>query len=78
MIARLEGGEFGILLPDCELPEACQVLDRIRSRTPRRQTASAGVARWDRSETVEQILERCRGALAAAKVTGRDLTVASE
>jgi diguanylate cyclase (GGDEF)-like protein len=78
MIARLDGGEFGVLLPACELAEGCQVLDRIRASTPRGQTASAGVARWDGFEAVEQLLERARGALAAAKVAGRDTTVAAE
>jgi diguanylate cyclase (GGDEF)-like protein len=78
MIARLGGGEFGVILPNCELVEACHVLDRVRSTTPRTQTASAGVARWDGSETVEQLIERCRGALSAAKVSGRDTTAAAD
>jgi diguanylate cyclase (GGDEF)-like protein len=78
MIARLGGGEFGVILPNCELIEACHVLDRVRSTTPRTQTASAGVARWDGSETVEQLIERSRGALSAAKVSGRDTTAAAD
>jgi diguanylate cyclase (GGDEF)-like protein len=78
MIARVDGGEFGILLPGCELAEACRVLDRVRATTPRGQTASAGVARWDGFESVEQLTERARGALAAAKVAGRDSTTAAE
>jgi diguanylate cyclase (GGDEF)-like protein len=77
-IARLDGGEFGILLPDCELGEACLVVDRVRGVTPREQTASAGVARWDGIESVEQVLTRSRTALAAAKVAGRDVTVAAD
>ncbi len=78
LMARLDGEGFGILLPRCGLGEACDVLDRLRSATPREQTASAGVARWDGSEPEELLLLRCRDALAAAKATGRDTTVAAE
>ena len=49
-LARLEGAELGLILPDCGLGEACEVLDRVRASTPRGQTASAGVARWDGEE----------------------------
>lgn len=78
MLSRLRGGEFGLILPNCELTEACQVVDRVRQTTPRGQTASAGVARWDGEEAVEHLLDRCRGALAGAKVAGRDTTVAAD
>jgi len=78
LMARLDGEDFSVLLPNCDLGEACEVLDRLRGRTPRDQTASAGVARWDGSEPEELLLLRCRDALAAAKATGRDMTVAAE
>src|SRR3954454_7615192 len=50
MLARLEGTEFAVVLPSCGLGEAVEVLDRVRGATPREQTASAGVARWDGEE----------------------------
>jgi diguanylate cyclase (GGDEF)-like protein len=78
MIARLEGAEFGVILPDCGLGEACDVLERVRAITPRGQTASAGVARWDGEEPADLLLARCADALAAAKSAGRDMTIAAD
>ena len=78
LLARLEGTEFGALLPGCGLGEAVEVLDRVRSATPRGQTASAGVARWDGEEPAELLVARCRDALAAAKVSGRNVTIAAD
>jgi diguanylate cyclase (GGDEF)-like protein len=77
-LARLEGTEFGILLPGCGLGEAVDVLDRVRAATPRGQTASAGVARWDGEEPAELLLVRAQDALAAAKETGRNITIAAD
>ncbi len=76
--ARLGGTEFAIMLPGCGLGEACDVLDRVRDATPRGQTASAGVARWDGEEPSELYLVRCRDALAAAKSAGRNITIAAD
>jgi diguanylate cyclase (GGDEF)-like protein len=77
-IARLDGNQFAIVLPDCGLGEAVEVLDRVRAATPRGQHASAGVARWDAEEPVEMLVDRCRGALDAAKAAGRDVTIAAD
>jgi diguanylate cyclase (GGDEF)-like protein len=77
-LARLDGTEFGVLLPGCGLGEACDVLDRVRAATPRGQTASAGVARWDGEEPAELLLARCADALAAAKEAGRNVTIAAD
>jgi diguanylate cyclase (GGDEF)-like protein len=77
-LARLEGTEFGILLPGCALGEAVDVLDRVRAATPRGQTASAGVARWDGEEPAELLLIRAQDALAAAKESGRNVTIAAD
>lgn len=76
-IARLEAGTYAVVLPGCALEEACEVLDRVRARTPREQTASAGVAAWDGGEPVEALEQRCRAALATAKVAGGDATTAA-
>jgi diguanylate cyclase (GGDEF)-like protein len=78
LLARLDGTEFGVVLPNCGLGEAVEVLDRVRGATPREQTASAGVARWDGEEPVELLLTRCQDALAAAKSAGRNLTIAAD
>jgi len=77
-LARLDGTEFAIVLPGCGLGEACDVMDRVREATPRGQTASAGVARWDGEEPAELFLARCQDALAAAKSAGRNVTIAAD
>jgi len=76
--ARVDGGEFGVILPGCMLGEAIEVLDRVRGLTPRGQTASAGVAMWNREEPAEVLAARARDALGAAKAAGRDMTIASD
>jgi diguanylate cyclase (GGDEF)-like protein len=78
LLARLDGTEFGVLLPGCGLGEAVDVLDRVRAATPRGQTASAGVARWDGEEPAELLVARSQDALAAAKEAGRNVTIAAD
>ena len=53
VLARMEGGKFAVVLPNCGLGEAVEVMDRVRAATPRGQTGSAGVARWDMEEPAE-------------------------
>src|SRR5215213_2201369 len=77
-LARLEGGSFAAILPNCGLGEAIEVLDRVRAATPRDQSASAGVARWDGEEPAELLQARSDDALTAAKQAGRDVTIAAE
>ena len=38
------------------------MLDRVRANTPRGETASAGVARWDGEEPSELLVVRCEDA----------------
>ena len=78
LLARLGGGRFALVLPGCDLSAAIDVLDRVRATTPRAQTASAGVARWDGEEPVELLVLRAEGALTAAKQSGRDATIAAD
>jgi diguanylate cyclase (GGDEF)-like protein len=78
VLARLEGGTFAAILPNCGLGEAIEVLDRVRAATPRDQRASAGVARWDGEEPSELLVARCEDALTAAKQAGRDVTLPAE
>jgi diguanylate cyclase (GGDEF)-like protein len=78
VLARIEGGMFALVLPSCGLGEAIDVLDRVRAATPRGQTASAGVGRWDGEEPAELLQARCEDALAAAKDAGRNVTIAAD
>jgi len=78
LLGRLDGGEFAALLPACPVHEAVDVLDRVRARTPRGQTASAGVAAWNGEEPAELLMARAQEALATAKAAGRDVTVAAD
>ena len=78
VLARLEGGSFAVVLPNCGLGEAIDVMDRVRAATPRDQTASAGVGRWDGEEPSELLQARCDDALAAAKQAGRNVTIAAD
>ena len=73
-LARLDGDQFGVILPNCDLDHAVEVIDRLRGVTPRQQTASAGVARWDGEEPAELLVMRCMQALSEAKDGGRDRT----
>jgi diguanylate cyclase (GGDEF)-like protein len=73
-LARVDGDEFGIILPNCDLDSAVDVVDRVRAATPRDQTASAGVALWDGEEPAELLISRCMDALGEAKAAGRDRT----
>ena len=78
VMARFEGGTFAVILPNCGLGEAIEVMDRVRAATPRDQTGSAGVARWDTEEPGELLQARCEEALTAAKQAGRNVTIAAE
>jgi diguanylate cyclase (GGDEF)-like protein/PAS domain S-box-containing protein len=74
-LARYGGEEFLVTLPDCDLETAGSIADRLRSVVPDGQTASAGVAGWDGSETLTALIARADAALYAAKAAGRDRTV---
>jgi diguanylate cyclase (GGDEF)-like protein len=78
LLARLDDTRFGLILPNCGLSEAVDVLDRVRAATPRGQTASAGTARWDGDEPAELLVARCEEALASARAGGGDLTVPAD
>ncbi|MEA2612791.1 MAG: hypothetical protein QOI52_750 [Chloroflexota bacterium] len=74
-LARYGGEEFLVILPDCDLETAGGIADRLRSVVPDGQTASAGVAGWDGSETLTALIARTDAALYVAKSAGRDRTV---
>lgn len=72
IIVRYGGEEFLVLLPGASLDQAAETVERLRAVTPDGQTCSAGLACWDFSERVEDLLERADVALYAAKDSGRD------
>lgn len=71
-IVRFGGEEFLVVLPGTELEQACEIVERLRATTQMGQTCSAGLARWDFTETIEDLLARADQALYLAKAGGRD------
>src|SRR5690348_6753398 len=71
-IVRFGGEEFLVLLPNTGPEEAAEVVERLRERTPRDQTCSAGLASWDFVESADDLLGRADAALYLAKASGRD------
>lgn len=72
VLARYGGDEFALLLPDCGIGDATNVVSRLRSSTPLAQTCSAGIAMWDGSESPAELISRADEALYDAKREGRD------
>jgi diguanylate cyclase (GGDEF)-like protein len=73
-LARYGGEEFVVILPDCNLDKASEVIDRMRAATPHGQTSSSGIACWNGSESADKLLLRSDLALYEAKAAGRDRT----
>ncbi|HET7418701.1 MAG TPA: sensor domain-containing diguanylate cyclase [Solirubrobacterales bacterium] len=71
-LVRFGGEEFLVLLPDTDPEEATEIVERLRERTPLEQTCSAGLARWDFVESIDDLLGRADQALYLAKASGRD------
>jgi diguanylate cyclase (GGDEF)-like protein/PAS domain S-box-containing protein len=74
-IVRFGGEEFLVLLPDTEIEQAAEIVERLRAATPLGQTCSAGIACWDYAESGESLLDRADVALYMAKAGGRDRVV---
>jgi diguanylate cyclase (GGDEF)-like protein len=77
VLARFGGDEFALLLPDCPLPNALRVVDRLRAATRSGLSCSAGVAEWDGRETLAELQHRADALLYEAKRAGRDRTAAA-
>ena len=75
ILARYGGEEFGVLLPNTEVEQAQEVLDRVREATPNDQTASAGVVLYDQREPIQSLIARADAALYRAKHAGRGQTI---
>jgi diguanylate cyclase (GGDEF)-like protein len=82
---RYGGEEFVIVLPECPIDEAIQVLERVRGRIADRLiiaqlpnfTVSFGIASSDQAGQFEQVVSLADEALLAAKAGGRDQIVVS-
>jgi len=77
-LVRYGGEEFLVVLPGCDPDGATRLLDVLRRATPRAQTCSIGVARWDGEESAAALLHRADQAMYRAKAAGRDRVVAAE
>ena len=75
VVARYGGEEFALLLPECELTAAVEVIERLRASVPLGERCSAGVACWDGKETPLALITRADGLLYEAKDAGRDRLV---
>jgi diguanylate cyclase (GGDEF)-like protein len=76
LLARYGGEEFAVLLPECTLGEAEQVLERLRTATPT-VTCSVGLAEHTLGETLDELTDRADLALYQAKRKGRDRLIAA-
>jgi diguanylate cyclase (GGDEF)-like protein/PAS domain S-box-containing protein len=77
VLARYGGEEFVVLLPNCGVERAVEVIERLRGVVPEGETCSAGVASWDRLEGPESLVSRADDALYRAKREGRDRVVST-
>jgi diguanylate cyclase (GGDEF)-like protein len=79
ILARYGGEEFALALPACSPERALDVVERLCAVTPGGQTCSAGIALWNGSESVSDLLGRADRALYRSKRNGRDrITLADE
>lgn len=76
-ILRFGGEEFLVILPQCAAEDAEEIIERLRAATPGRQTCSAGLARWQPGESVDDLVGRADKALYEAKESGRDRLVSA-
>jgi diguanylate cyclase (GGDEF)-like protein len=72
LLARLGGEEFGLLLFDCDLERAREVIERLRGDVYHDRTCSAGFAVHRAGELSERVMARADAALYEAKESGRD------
>jgi diguanylate cyclase (GGDEF)-like protein/PAS domain S-box-containing protein len=71
-LVRFGGEEFLVLLPETEPDQAAEIVERLRQTTPMGQSCSAGLALWDCTESIDDLLRRADEALYLAKASGRN------
>jgi diguanylate cyclase (GGDEF)-like protein len=71
-VARIGGEEFGLLLPNCDLNTATEVVDRLRRSVTHQRTCSAGLTAQAPGESTASAIDRADQALYQAKAKGRD------
>jgi diguanylate cyclase (GGDEF)-like protein len=71
LLARYGGEEFAVLLPECQLDNAMEIAERLRTAQPE-GTCSIGVADWDGRQGEDELIARADRALYAAKAGGRN------
>jgi diguanylate cyclase len=74
-LARYGGEEFIVLFHGAEIETAHEALARLRTVTPAGQTFSGGLARWNGTETSDELVARADRALYEAKSAGRDCVI---
>lgn len=70
-LARYGGDEFSLVLPQCDLQRAEELLHRLREGPGLGVGFCAGVVSWDGSETPVELIERVDRSLYAAKERGQ-------
>jgi diguanylate cyclase (GGDEF)-like protein/PAS domain S-box-containing protein len=75
LLVRFGGEEFLVVIPDTPPGQAEEIVERLRAATPGEQTCSAGIAVWDRLESIDELVARADAALYVAKAGGRDCLV---
>jgi len=75
LLARYGGEEFTLVLPACDAEQACELINRLRTFVPEKQTFSAGVAKWNGTDAPEELLRGADAALLQAKKAGRNRTI---
>ena len=82
---RWGGEEFLIVLPNCSIDVASNLAERIRIKIEEIQdnligqvTISFGVAKWEKSETIDSLIIRADQTLYKAKHNGRNCVVTDE
>ena len=76
LMGRWREDEFAVVLVNCSTVSAVQLCWRLREATPEGHSFSAGLASFQGTETVDDLVERADDCLAQARAKGRDRTVA--